>query len=122
MSLDQRTDRTTQDDDALVWQALLATRLVEGVALDLDWFFIARDEATARSLAGALGAAQLPAAVESYRERAGLLRRTTRWSIRSTTSVPFVTQKVVGDAADRMERLAAQCGAEFDGWEAHPAS
>ena len=122
MDLEQRLDEARRHD-ALTWEALLEHGLVPGGALTVDSFFDAGGEAPAGALAQALREAGSTASAESYQERAGLFRKRTVWSVQSSAVLPAASLEAVIDHSERMIRIAAEHGAQYDGWGAQiPAS
>ena len=117
MDLEQRLTEA-REHDALTWTALLDNGMVEGSPLEVDTFFYADDEPAARSLGSALTGVGASVAVEPHQERAGLFRKRTIWSVQSTTAIAAASLPALLEHSDRMIRLAAASGADYDGWGA----
>lgn len=117
MSLDDRL-RAARDEDALLWDALLANGMTEGADVAVDSFFVADEERAARGLADRLTSDGATVSVEQVTARTRLLLRVTRWSVQSTATVPDATLAAVQAHTARMIGAAADAGAGYDGWGA----
>jgi hypothetical protein len=117
VDLEQRLTEA-REHDALTWTALMDNGMVDGSSLDVDTFFYADNEPSARALASALGRAGHPASVEAHQERSGLFRKKTIWSVQSTATITAASLDSVSDHSERMIRVAEDTAARYDGWGA----
>jgi hypothetical protein len=98
------------------WSALQGAGVAAGEHLQVDVFFFAPSEASAQGLQSDLAAGGWTAAVTA--SKSGLLRRRTVWSVAASRTLSGVDLDVLDDMVERLDALAQEHGAEFDGWGA----
>jgi hypothetical protein len=98
------------------WAALQDAGVRDGQTLEVDAFFVARDEPSADALAGDLAASGWRPNVSVSKQ--GLLKRRTSWAVEGSKAVSATTVKVFDHMVEELDGLAQRHGAEFDGWGA----
>jgi hypothetical protein len=107
--------RASRAQAAETWATMVANGSAEGDVLDIDAHFVADDPSVAERLAERLR--ETGALVTVDQHKVGILRRRTFWTVQGTISAA-VSGPVVEDLDEAHLRLAAEVGAQYDGWGA----
>lgn len=98
------------------WAALQREGVTEGTLLSLDFMFLDGQEQGAEALKSAL--ADEVAEIHAMARDMGIFKRRRVWSVTGTTTPLPVSLPGLREWVERMVRLGAQHGFEFDGWGA----